>query len=602
MSAPKKDIQLVPYQQQDEPARRAAITTVDFPLDGLSDNDIQVLGHLMEAAEGINPIFRYQYEPKSFIIRPLILSMIKHADEETGTILDNYLTLLDLQNSPYALLPRKNHLLQIPENKLRELAKKACGDCPQRLEAVIDLLTSDHATPDKAHFYPNDLTDEEYDTIKNHPVNSRIIRDTKGKPKVQMNEVRYKEALKPVICHLRKARDLTDNLSFRLYLDSKITELELGSEESRRIADYTWVRHDSPIDIVLSTALEVYLDNYKNARGAASGGVYVRNTAAEELLKALVDHVKTWETTAPWTYRKEEIDPEKLPKLKFVDALCWSGDYVTGPFTTIAQSLPNDEWVIQNVGTVNMVYMNTGRAVHKVSGELASKEFLLADEFEQVKELVFDANQLHSALHEIGHTTGKLAPEHAGKNPNQLIEEEYSYLEESRAELFGLWSLRELVKDGVIDELKARACYDGMLISMIMSLKFDPVQAHNKARNGMFHWFEEKGIIKRVEEDGKTRFAFDHDRAHDAVHEMLGVIGDIKATGDKQAAIKLRETYVYTDDFKAEVEQRTSDFPLGRGLIFPRLKKDADGNYLRELEYADSFSDQVKFCKELVEK
>lgn len=592
-------ITYIPYRQKDEPPRKAALNKVDFSLDGFTDDEIQVLGHLMEAAELMNPIFRDQFEPRTFKLIDLVANMINVAEGETLEKLNNYAVMLDLQNSPYALLPRKNHILDIPEEELKKLAAVAGGDTPELFAEVGNLLTEGIDTPDKANYYPDDLTDTEYESLGDRStiVNSSVVRDNWGVPVVLLNEDRYKETLAPIIEHIKAARDLTKDLGFRLYLDAKILELEVGTEEARRLADYTWVRHDSKIDIVISTALEVYLDNYKNARGSATGGVYVKNEAASELLTALVSRVPYWETNAPWDNKKTEIDPETLPKLKFVDVLSWSGDYVTGPFTTIAQSLPNDEWVIQNVGTVNMVYMNTGKSVHAVAGNLAAGEFLLKSEFETVKDLIFEANQLHSALHEIGHTTGIMDPEHRSGQARDYLEEEYSFLEEARAELFGLWSLAKLVEDGVIPAEKARACYDGMLITMITSLKFDPVQAHNKARNGMFHYFKEKGIINRTEEGGEIRYSIDHNKAHAVVSEMLALVANIKASGDKQGAIDLREKYVYADELKAEVERRTQNFPLGRGLIFPRLKKDGD-TYLPELEYT-SFSDQPKFEYEL---
>ncbi|HEB83815.1 MAG TPA: hypothetical protein ENI92_02310, partial [Bacteroidetes bacterium] len=489
MSTAEDSVQYVPYQQEDEPPRRAALTRVDVDVSGLSDSELQVAGHLMDAADAMNPIFRDQFEPRTEKLKELTGLLAGAADGEAREAIDAYRTMLDLQNGPYSLLPRKNHLLRLPAEELKALADKAGGSAPALLEELFDLLTTGRPTPDRANFYPEDFTEEELQSLGEAArlVNSSVIRDENGRPAVLLNEERYRNALRPAIEHLRAARDLTGDPSFRLYLDAKLVELETGFEEARRLADYTWVKHGSPLDIVISTALEVYLDNFKNARGAATAGVYLRNRAAEELLEALVQRVQRWEATAPWTYKKTEIDPERLPKLKFVDVLAWSGDYVTGPFTTIAQSLPNDEWVIQNVGTVNMVYMNTGRAVHRVAGNLAAEEFLTRAEYERVAERLFDANQLHSALHEIGHTTGMMDPDHAEGQPKDYHEEEYSYLEETRAELFGLWALDLLLEEGVIDAETARACYDGMLVTMISSMKFDPVQAHNKARNGMFH-------------------------------------------------------------------------------------------------------------------
>ncbi len=595
MSQPS-EVQFIPYRQHGEPQRKAAIVQVDFPVDALSDEDVQVLGHLVEAADAMNPIFREQYEPKTSTIRRLVHALLAVAEGDNRQKLADYAAMIDLQNSPYALLPRKNCLLDIPMDELQTLAENAGGTAMLDLSDVGVLLTHPMPTPDLANFYPRDFSEEEFNSLGEaaNMVNSIVIRDETGLAVVARNEDWYEDKIRPAVDHLKIARDLTSCPSFKLYLDAKIMELETGLEEARRLADYTWIKHTCDVDIVISTALEVYLDNFKNARGAASGGVYVVNREAEALLKALVDHVQAWEANAPWTHRRETIDPATLPKLKFVDVLTWAGDYVTGPFTTIAQSLPNDDWVIQNVGTVNMVYVNTGRAVHKVAGSLASEEFLTKAEFETVKELLFDGGQLHSALHEIGHTTGKMDPEHSKGQARDYLEDEYSWLEESRAELFGMWSSQLLVDDGVITADEQKACYDNMLISMITSLKFDPVQAHNKARNGMFHRFLDQGIIMKVEEDGKTKFAWDFDKAHDAVAAMLKEVGDLKASGNKAGVIALREAIVFTDDLKPEVEKRTSDFPLGRGLIFPRFKKDGD-TYLKELEYADSFGEQVKF-------
>lgn len=597
----KSSIQHIPYRQEGEPPRKAALVPVEVNLDGLSDNDIQVLGHLIDAANIMNPIFRDQFDYRTADLYGFVTTLLQKAEGDDRTALENYRTMLNLQNGPWSLLPRKNLIVDLPEQRLRELADSTYDTLPEDLDELVTLMTVGHATPDYANFYPHDITDDEVrelgDVVK--IVNSSVIRDAEGDLFVVYNEDRYSETLRDAVDHLKAARDLAEDPGLHLYLDAKILELQAGTDEARRLADYTWVRHDSPLDVVISTALEVYLDNYRNFHGAASGGVYVRNDAAEELLQALIGRVEEWEKTAPWTYRKETINPETLPKLKFVDVLTWAGDYVTGPFTTIAQSLPNDEWVGQNVGTVNMVYMNTGRAVHGVSGNLAAEEFLTAKEYGKIKDILFDANQLHSALHEIGHTTGRQGPDASKGQPSNYLEEEYSYIEESRAELFGLFALEALVRDKVIDETMAHACYDGMLISMITSLKFDPVQAHNKARNGMFHAMMDTGVILKVVEDGKTRFSFDHAKAHAAVCELLKEVADIKANGNKQAAVALREKNVFTDPMKAEVEERTKDFPLGRGLIFPTLKKDGD-RYLAELEYP-GFNDQPKFGIEMLD-
>jgi len=589
-------ITYIPYQQENEPARKAAFTQVHVDLSGFTDNELQVIGHLVEAANRMNPIYCDQFDGRTAVLRRLLERLLPFANKDQREKLANYKAILNLQNGPFSSLPRKNHLLDIPADELRELAEKAGAEAETELSDTIDLLTSGQDLPAVANFYPQGFSDEDFASLGDdaNVVNSSVVKADDGSFDVVLNEKRYQQSLQPVLHHLRAARDLAEDPGLKVYLDAKILEIETGAEEARRLADYTWVKHRSPLDIVISTALEVYMDDFKNARGAATGGVYVRNRAAEELLASIVERVPHFEQTAPWTFKNDAVDPSRLPTLKFVDVLAWAGDYVSSPNTTIAQSLPNDQWVVKNVGAVNMVFLNTGKAAHSMSGKLYAREFLAREEFEDKEAILFDSSQLHSALHEIGHSTGAMDPDHRSGQPSDYLKEEYAALEEARAELFGLWALKPLVEDGVISTHQAEACYASMLITMLSALRFEPVQAHTKARNAIFHYFDEHGLIERVEEDGHTHFAIRHENAHAVVADMLKTVADLRSTGDYKGTVTWREKYIFTDPMKSDLEERTIAFPLGRGLIFPSIRKEGD-RYLPEAIYPESFSQQEKF-------
>ena len=108
---------------------------------------------------------------------------------------------------------------------------------------------------------------------------------------------------------------------------------------------------------------------------------------------------------------------------------------------------------------------------------------------------MFEGSQIHSALHELGHTTGAMDPEHQGKQARDYLEAEYSPLEEARAELFGMFAMsRHGPKDGIIQRKDSPyAGHYSMLVSMVQGLRFIPEQAHVKARNLMYHFFEQNG-------------------------------------------------------------------------------------------------------------
>ena len=591
-------LRLIPYRQEGEPQRKAAVLRVDFPFEEVSDEDLAILGHLSEAADSMNSVATSQICPETEDLAELIAALLGRArldkDEEAARLLDEYLDVLRMQNSPWSTLPKKNHLLSLDRERAALLAEKA--GLGTRFAALEKYFYSDLPLSDKANFYPEELGEEDFAALGPEAarVNTSIVKKPEGGFGVLVNEARYREACLKAAESLRRARSLAKDPGFLLYLDAKIEELTSGSAEARRIADYFWIRHSSRVDIIISTAIEVYEDGWKNLKGQAAAAVTYRSREAEALLAKIIALVPDLERAAPWTWRRTEIDPETLPRLKFVNVLNWTGDYVTSPLTTLAQSLPNDDWIGKNVGTVNLVYRNTGKAVHAVSSGAAAKELLSSRALERFGGLLFEAGQIHSTLHEIGHTTGRQDPDHP-EEPNTYLKSDYSFIEEARAELFGLWSAPIAAERKIISAEICRAVPYAMLLSMAYSLKFDPVQAHYRARNTMFHFFLERGAVSLSAEaaTGKRVFDLEPEAFRAAAAELLGRVADIKAAGDLAGAKALAEKYCYTDSLKGEIEERTRDIPLGRALVFPELGRRGE-EFTREIRYPD-FREQRKF-------
>ncbi len=583
--------QFVPYIQKGEPQRRAGIIKVDVPVGRMSDNQLQLLGHLNRAADEMNSIFVKQFYRFTPEIADFLSSVRPYLKDEDRQYLDDYYTVLHIQNGPWTSVPRKNHLLQIPYENLQAAAEKA-GQM-NHLEKFKDLFFDEVELPKKAEFYPENLNEDELEQLgeEGKKVNTVILKRD-GRPAALRNEELFKESCQRAAEHLKQAREWSEYPEFTLYLDAKIEELQTGSDEARRLADYHWIRHSSPIDIVLSTALEVYLDGWQNAKGAACAGVLSRNTEMDVLLQQFVGAVTQWEASAPWEWKRTEINPEQLPKLKFVDVWNWTGDYVSSPLTVLAQSLPNDEWVGKHIGTVNMVYKNTGDAVHTVRGNILAEEFLSKQVIDEYGDTLFYASQVHATLHEIGHTTGRQDPDHP-EQPSLYLKDEYSMLEEARAELFGMWAGSQAVEQGIISQKVSDACQYYMVISMVSALKFKAEQAHNIARNIIFHYLKEQNALQMVQEDNKKKFLLDLKETYKSVEKLLAIVGNIKASGDRDAAVRLREQYCFEDPLKEEIENRTQKMPLGTGIIFPVIKCEK-GRFTREIEYPE-FTAQPKF-------
>jgi len=582
----------VAYSQKGEPPRRAALVRVGVPVAGLSDDQVQLIGHLNKAVDIMNLIFRKQLSGITGDLEDFLRSVQKFLPQALNRKIDDYLIILNLQNGPWSFIPRKNHLLDIEE----PLLEKAAGEAGRLAEydKLRPFLHDLVLFPDKAEYYPEDITESVLEKIGDEAkkVNTLIITDKEKGYRAIRNELFFHDLCGQVVKHLTDARQFSDDPEFTLYIDAKIEELRTGSEEARRLADYHWIKHRSDVDVIISSALEVYLDAWQNMKGAACGAVLLRNRSMDQLLKKFIQNVPEWEKNAPWKWRREEIDKDKLPRLKFVDVFNWSGDYISSPQTVLAQSLPNDEWVAKNIGTVNMLYRNTGEAVHTLTGNILAEEFLPAEISEFYAGSLYFGGQIQAILHEIGHTTGKQDPDHPGQ-PSDYLKDEYSPLEEARAELFGMWAAQEAVKNGIIPQDTADAAQYSMLLSMIKSLKFEAAQAHTIARNIIYHYLREKTAIRFQQEQGKKKLSLDLTVLHTHVAELLGIIGNIKAAGDREGAAALRQRYCMEDPLRPEIEKRTFEMPMGTGLIFPVLKE-SEGRFLRDLEYTD-FIGQAKF-------
>lgn len=582
----------IPYNQTDERPKKAAIGSVEIDLSPYSVKEIQLLGYLVAASNCMNGICRAQVCPDTERIEKVISSLAGEARGKERELLGDYLTVLHLQNGPWTTLPRKNHLLGISPERAAELAKAA--GVSEEYGDLAGYLHENLPPPVTANFYPVDIKENEFGLLgeEGRRVNTLIKRSSDGKLHSVSNETEFGKACREAAGHLRKARSFSENPSFQLYLDAKIEELHTGSEEARRVADYHWIRHDSPIDIVISTAIEVLHDHWKNLKGAAAACVTITDRKSEKLLSEIISQVQAMEKNAPWKNRRFEIDEDALPKLKIVEVVTWSGNYVYSPMTVLAQSLPNDDWIGHNFGTVNLMYANTSRVLFDIIGSIIPHRFIPSDIISRFGGILYQAQQLHATLHEIGHTTGVQDPDHPGE-PSDYFEAEYGWLEETRAELFGMWAAFFIERNGLIDLEMAIGCQYYLLSSILRALQYEPVQAHVKARNIIYHCMIEKQVFLIEGNDEGTLLRIDIDRLRKELPGLLALIGDIKASGDREAAVSLRENYCYTDELQTEIVEKIREMPQGMGFIFPEFKIKNE-KFTGELHYPE-FIEQKKF-------
>jgi dipeptidyl-peptidase-3 len=200
-------------------------------------------------------------------------------------------------------------------------------------------------------------------------------------------------------------------------------------------------------------------------------------------------------------------------------------------------------------------------------------------------------------MHEvIGHASGRIEDRLAGRLVS-IMKEQYSALEEARADLVALYFLPDpkLVELGLVkaddqDDI-VRAEYEGYTRNAIVQLRrvrqgSQIEEDHMRNRQMIVRWLmaNTRSIETRTR-DGNTYYVMtDAKGFREGVGRLLADVQRIKSEGDYQAARTLFETYGvhFEPALRDEVVARVSklNLPSYTGFVMPRLEpvKNASGD------------------------
>lgn len=239
------------------------------------------------------------------------------------------------------------------------------------------------------------------------------------------------------------------------------------------------------------------------------------------------------DAAAPWQHKREA--PTSMDRMRFIDVIAWSGGFDCFPSVTFANMLPNNQGVVERLGGMQTMFTNIEAAKAFNPAFAFVYDTLISPEARRVADRMPTNAVYQNVLHELGHSLGA-KPQ---RKESEAFGGHAMTLEETRAELFSLWSAAELLKRGMIvrDDLIAMQ-YD-MLFSLIRSMP-NGLFGHSGARNIMFNNFLEHGAIHKV--DGK--YTVDSDVMTAAATSLLATVADMRAIGDSRAFEELKENYL----------------------------------------------------------
>ena len=384
----------------------------------------------------------------------------------------------------------------------------------------------------------------------------------------------YGKAIEQIVYWLNKANEVAENDSQRNYTKLLIDYYTTGNLKTWDEYNIAWVQDSiSNIDFVNG-----FIEDYGDPMGMKATWEAIVDFKDLEATK----RSEIISANAQWFEDNSPVDPRfKKKECKGVSAkgiivTTLAGDCFPAP--PIGINLPNADWIRKDYGSKSVTITNLMDAYDKAANE--SPKSVLAEfaysqeEIDLCKKYSSIADVLHTDLHEcLGHGSGQLLP----TTPQNALKEYSSALEESRADLFGLYYCADpkMVELGILPNMECyKAQYNDFIRNGLMSqlarieLGKTITESHMQDRALISWWCYEKGrqdnVIEKVVRDGKTYFVInDYEKLRGLFGKLLAEIQRIKSEGDYDAGKKLIETYAVKIDPELHKEVKARYEALG---------------------------------------
>jgi dipeptidyl-peptidase-3 len=430
--------------------------------------------------------------------------------------------------------------------------------------------------------------------VEQYPLNSRVVKTAGGAVVEEVYRAggRYAGQIGAIVAHLEDAIPYATESMARA-LGALVTFYKSGETADRVAYDIAWVQDKGAAVDTINGFVEVYLDA-RGIKGAWEALVYYVNREKTAQIRTIAAHAQWFEDHMPWDakYRKAGV---RGVTANAIDVVIETGD--SGPLSPVGINLPNDQRIREQYGSKSVSLSNISEAYERSTlPELRSEFSWTADELERATRWSAFAGELTTNMHEvIGHGSGKVA-EHVSGSPQSALKEQYSTIEESRADLVALYFLpdRKLVELGLVaagdHDAVVRAEYEAYARNALVQLRrvrhgTTIEEDHMRNRQTIVAWLmAHTTAIEARRRDGKTFYVMTDPVAfRDGVGRLLAEVQRIKGEGDYEAAKALVDAYgVHFDPaLRDEVVARVDRLrlPSYTGFVMPKLEPlvDADG-------------------------
>jgi len=385
-------------------------------------------------------------------------------------------------------------------------------------------------------FYPIGLTRQQIETfVAGNPrekdeiySSTTVVRQSGDQLEGLPYHVAYRAFLEPAAQDLRQAADLSADAAFAKYLRLRADAL---LSDDYFPSDLAWLDLKDPKFDLIFAPYETYDDDLLGVKATYGAAVLVRNEEESRKLALFQKYVADIQDSLP-------VAPEDRPSkhglqspMEVVDAPFRAGDLTHG-YQAVADNLPNDPRVHEQKGSKKLFFKNFMDARVSFIILPVAHHVMRPDQASKVS----GQGYLYSTImHEICHGLGPAyARTSAGKvSIREAIGPAYSGLEESKADVVGMYALKWLVDHGALPKDRLEEYYASYVGGIFRTVRFGAAEAHGQAEMMEFNYLLDNGAIKR---EASGRYAVDFARMPQAIASLAKILLDIEATGDRARA------------------------------------------------------------------
>ncbi|WP_188641477.1 dipeptidyl-peptidase 3 family protein [Blastomonas marina] len=421
-----------------------------------------------------------------------------------------------------------------------------------------------------AGFYPADMTKAEFDAYLAANPGQRddllspytVVKRDGDRLVAVPYSVEYAEWLKPAAALLDRAAARTSNPSLKKFLslraDSFLSDDYFESEMA-------WMDLEgTPIEVAIGP-YEVYTDRLYGTKTAFESFVTLKDPDASAALAKYKNYLRDMEGNLPIEDRYKNFTRGFESPIAVADQVHGGGDNVPG-VQTIAFNLPNDERVREAKGAKKVILSNVlGAKFDRILDPMGAVVLKPAQNRLVMKKYM-EANTLfHELAHSLG--PGTITVDGRETTVNAELKEQYSALEESKADVMGIWNILYMMEKGELPAAEKPQLFSTYFTGLFRSMRFGTESAHGRGAKLQYGYLKAKGAF--AWDAAAQRYTVDYAKMEQGIRDLLHDQLMLQATGDYAGTVAFFDQWAQLDAAAESRFAAMGEIPVDIRPVYP---------------------------------